>query len=101
MDALPLDMAMEILGRLLREKVSRATVARIDWGKLGGQFLTFARSPRFAQLVADHAQASDPGVGGSRRDVILAASGDERRLLLEAYLREAVAGVRRRALSSS
>jgi NAD(P)-dependent dehydrogenase (short-subunit alcohol dehydrogenase family)/acyl carrier protein len=92
MQALPVEQATHMLGRLLRAQTVQATAAKVDWGKLGQQFMTAKRSPRFAHLVHECADAVDQ-TSGSTRETILAARDDERQRLLESHLRETVARV--------
>jgi acyl carrier protein len=92
MEALGLQDATEILGRLMQDEVPRVAAFRMDWSRLGRQFQTVKTSPRFAHLVQDAADAADES-SGSTREAILAAREDERQQLLESHLRDAIAKV--------
>jgi acyl transferase domain-containing protein/NADPH:quinone reductase-like Zn-dependent oxidoreductase/NAD(P)-dependent dehydrogenase (short-subunit alcohol dehydrogenase family)/SAM-dependent methyltransferase/acyl carrier protein len=86
--------ALAALEHMLRNNLVHAGAVDMDWQKWAKYMPEIGRSPRFSHLCAgDEAAGEKAGDASSLRETLLAASGDERRGLLEDALRRQLATV--------
>lgn len=85
--------AMQALDTLLQRNPGQMGVMRIDWNKLGNTLSQVHRAQRLSSLVH---QDTEPGVRNPEegtRELIVTATGDERRSLLTEHIANQVARV--------
>jgi myxalamid-type polyketide synthase MxaE and MxaD len=86
--------ALDILGRLLRQRATQVMAVPVDWKQYREFYPDGSTAPLRAQLARGEAELLRPVAGTSeRRTALLAAAPDERRALLRSYLSEQVARV--------
>jgi epothilone polyketide synthase D len=81
-----------ILGRLLGSDVRQVTVADVDWAVFTPLYAAQRRRP-FLDLIASSSGSASQPVHTADRDRMLAANGEDRRQLAEAFLLRQTAAV--------
>lgn len=90
--------ALDVLGRLLRAGTTQIGVMDTDWQRLVQYITALQLTPRLSAVLASSAASPEVRTsGGVLRERLLGATGDERRELVTAYLREQAARVLRAA----
>ncbi|WP_257460229.1 type I polyketide synthase [Archangium lipolyticum] len=84
---MPPAQALEALGRLLVREVAQAVVVPLDLRQWREFYLSAAQAP-FLSVLMQERVGGTPSPKGSARELLAAAEPDQRRGLLEAYLRE-------------
>jgi myxalamid-type polyketide synthase MxaE and MxaD len=86
--------ALEVMGRLLRQRSIQTAAVPVDWSRYLQFYPEGTESPLLSDL-AHEAAGSSPRAGnpGEKRDKLLAAEPAERRQLVQTYLTEIVARV--------
>ena len=86
--------ALDLLGTLLQSDVTQASAMRMDWDQWAQSNPRAKKSLRFSELASHEPTAGEQDSGPSGMAVaVMNASGEERRKLLENFIREMAARV--------
>ena len=89
-----LEDALAMLGELMQSDAAQAAAMRIDWERWTAAKPRIKKSPRYSGVISLETPGAHPAQKGAGvADAILKAAGDERRQLLEMFIRETAARV--------
>ncbi|MEX1118014.1 MAG: type I polyketide synthase [Terrimicrobiaceae bacterium] len=85
---------VELLGRLIQAETTQVSAMRIDWPRWLEANPRLSKLPRYREILAREVDSSQgPTNAGGSASAILKASGEERLVLLELFVRETAARV--------